>query len=142
MQQACHTRAITGCEDQAPLLRAEASAECLKIRRFSGLQERGTKLMVSARATRHGRPGTSAHQGSAGAIDYRTFVGHRRHPRGARRPGQRAFAGSLLTAFRCSVNMHAGGALLTRIACFFTNDSMPPRPPRPENLKDSHSAAP
>jgi hypothetical protein len=52
------------------------------------------------------------------------------------------FDPSLLTAFSCSANMHTGAALLVRIACFFTYESMPPRPPSPENLNDSHSAAP
>src|SRR6185437_6736293 len=80
MQQACHTRAITDCEDLSPILRAEASAECLKTRRFSGLPERRTKLTMSAMAARDGRTGTSAHQGSAGATAYRTFVGHRAAP--------------------------------------------------------------
>jgi hypothetical protein len=136
MQQACHTRAVKGCEDLAPILRRAVGAEWpenTKVFRLAGPPHEAADVRGSceARAQRHERApvqcgsGGLAHLcGSADALD------------------QRAFAGSLLRAFRCSVSMHAGGALLTRIACFFTNESMPPRPPRPESLNDSHSAAP
>ncbi len=128
MQQACHAWADIGCEDFG-WAHAQEVTENTGV--FGSPHGRhGAWLLVpdsareQARTTKVRRSRATALLWVSGALD------------------QRVLAGSLTTARRCSVNRHAGATLLIRIACFFTKANIPPRPPRPENLNDSQSAAP